>query len=62
MDVILNFGDAARFDETFWTNLSNILEGTHFAHMRKLLIYGHGADFIRTQLPAYHTRGILQFP
>jgi len=61
MDVILNFGDAARFDETFWTNLSNILEGTHFAHMRKLLIYGHGADFIRTQLPAYHTRGILQF-
>ena len=62
MDVILNFGDATRIDETFWTTLSNILERTHFMHMRKLLIYGHRADFIRAQLPAYHTRGILQFP
>ena len=61
-DVILHLWDATRFDETFWTTLSNILEGTHFAHMRKLLIYGRAVDFIRTQLPAYHARGILQFP
>jgi hypothetical protein len=61
-DVILYLWDVTRFDDTFWTTLSNILEGTHFAHMRKLLIYGCGVDFIRTQLPAYHARGILQFP
>jgi hypothetical protein len=61
-DVILHLWDATRFDETFWTTLSNILEQTHFAHMRKLLIYGRGVDFIRTQLPAYYARGILQFP
>jgi len=61
-DVILHLWDAIHFDETFWTTLSNILERTHFAHMRKLLIYGHGADIIQTQLPTYYARGILQFP
>ena len=34
MDVILKFGDATRFDETFWTTLSNILERTHFAYVK----------------------------
>jgi len=61
-DVILHLWDATRFDETFWTTLSNILEGTHFAHMRTLLIYSRRVDFIRIQLPACEARGILQFP
>jgi len=63
MDVTLHLWDVSRFDETFWTTLSNILERKHFAHMQKLLIYGYGAraDFIREQLPGCEARGILQF-